>query len=260
MNTENPHETLGLSPDAPEVVIDAAYRSLVKEYHPDHGGSAEEFAEIKQAYDSIKSGDANDVGEQRGSPSWFGNSSFWETTPAETISAIGDPQTGLTVKGEVFTARLLGIISEVDVSNIVHRSIEVSDAGVDASSDLKGGNERTLVLFLLHNKTNDVQTWHRDESKYIDTTGFAYQREDRTIDSENLGPRWISFYVDLEPKSKTYFLAIVEQMPSNTKLGRIVQTVDIHEEGRTSGWVQGQERYEFVIDDLDEQLISLPEN
>lgn len=44
-------DTLQIKPDASRDVIEAAYRKLVKQSHPDAGGSAENFSKLKEAYD-----------------------------------------------------------------------------------------------------------------------------------------------------------------------------------------------------------------
>lgn len=48
-----PHEVLGVAPDAPEAVVKGAYRELLKERHPDHGGSREAFDELQNAKESM---------------------------------------------------------------------------------------------------------------------------------------------------------------------------------------------------------------
>jgi hypothetical protein len=45
---------LYVSPDAPLIVIEAAYRGLSKTYHPDQGGSNEAMAELNRAYSEAK--------------------------------------------------------------------------------------------------------------------------------------------------------------------------------------------------------------
>lgn len=44
------HDVLGVSPDAPDSVVKAAYRVLAKRAHPDMGGSKESWEELQQAY------------------------------------------------------------------------------------------------------------------------------------------------------------------------------------------------------------------
>ena len=46
-------ETLGLAEDASRDVIKQRFRSLVKEHHPDVGGDAERFREIKEAAEGL---------------------------------------------------------------------------------------------------------------------------------------------------------------------------------------------------------------
>lgn len=243
----NPYEVLGITEEAPDPVVEAAYKALVKETHPDQGGDAEKFSDVKKAYDAIKSKKYSSTKDEATDTSNFFNGLFSETVPAETISAVGDPNKGLSVEGEVFTVRLIGILPSVDVSNMVHLARKL------------GSNPyRTLVLFEIANNTEDVHKWHRDRTKYIDKDGFSYEREKTTIDSNVLSPRWTSFSVDLEAESKTYFAAMVEELPSNASLKKIVHTQKTHVEGKTSGWVQSQERYEFQIDELDNDLIALP--
>jgi len=48
-----PHEVLGVSPDAPPAVVKGAYRELLKERHPDHGGSPDEFRRLQNAKEAM---------------------------------------------------------------------------------------------------------------------------------------------------------------------------------------------------------------
>jgi len=51
-----PHEILGVEQNAPEAAVRGAYRGLLKERHPDHGGSPEEFAELQRAKEAMLDG------------------------------------------------------------------------------------------------------------------------------------------------------------------------------------------------------------
>ena len=59
----NPYEVLGVKPGASQEEIKAAYRKLVKQYHPDQYGdnplknlAQEKLTEINKAYDMLKNG------------------------------------------------------------------------------------------------------------------------------------------------------------------------------------------------------------
>ncbi|GGN92340.1 J domain-containing protein [Haloarcula pellucida] len=51
-----PHDVLDVAPDAPDGVVNAAYREKTKEMHPDHGGSPEAFQRLKRAKEAMLNG------------------------------------------------------------------------------------------------------------------------------------------------------------------------------------------------------------
>jgi len=51
--SEPPHEILGVAPDAPDNVVQAAKRQLLKEHHPDNGGDEAEFKRVKEAAEKM---------------------------------------------------------------------------------------------------------------------------------------------------------------------------------------------------------------
>ena len=70
----DPYQTLGVSPDATDEQIKAAYRELVKKYHPDNYANnpladlaQEKMKAINEAYDTIVSQRANGGGSSTGS-------------------------------------------------------------------------------------------------------------------------------------------------------------------------------------------------
>jgi len=48
-----PHEVLDVAPDAPDNVVEAAYREKTKDHHPDHGGSPEAFQRLQRAKEAM---------------------------------------------------------------------------------------------------------------------------------------------------------------------------------------------------------------
>lgn len=49
----DPYSVLFVLPGAPWEVVRAAYKALVLKYHPDHGGSQEDFIRIQNAYETL---------------------------------------------------------------------------------------------------------------------------------------------------------------------------------------------------------------
>jgi DnaJ-class molecular chaperone len=49
----DPWAVLHLRPNAPQAIVKAAYRELVKMHHPDHGGDPDLFRKIQAAYEKL---------------------------------------------------------------------------------------------------------------------------------------------------------------------------------------------------------------
>jgi len=56
MSREEAFEVLGLAPEASDADIKAAHRRLIREYHPDHGGSDYLASKINEAKDLLLKG------------------------------------------------------------------------------------------------------------------------------------------------------------------------------------------------------------
>jgi len=50
---QEPHEVLDVAPDAPDAVVEAAYREKTKVAHPDQGGSADELRRVQEAKEAM---------------------------------------------------------------------------------------------------------------------------------------------------------------------------------------------------------------
>lgn len=54
MRQRDPYEVLGVRPDAPRHVIEAAYRARARVVHPDAGGSDAEMAALNAAWEALR--------------------------------------------------------------------------------------------------------------------------------------------------------------------------------------------------------------
>lgn len=54
------YATLFLTKNAPSFMIEAAWKALAREYHPDRGGNPDAFKNAQAAYEEIKSARNND--------------------------------------------------------------------------------------------------------------------------------------------------------------------------------------------------------
>ena len=104
-----PFEVLGVDPDADDGDIVDAYRQRVKEAHPDHGGSTEEFRRVQDAYARIQAGDADDELDLAADAEQDDENTGSEATASEAEDAsadaggdddgdAGDEQTGTRVE------------------------------------------------------------------------------------------------------------------------------------------------------------------
>lgn len=57
MDRADPYDTLAVNPGADDDEIRRAYRIAAKNAHPDHGGTAESFRRVREAYDRIATAD-----------------------------------------------------------------------------------------------------------------------------------------------------------------------------------------------------------
>lgn len=53
---DSPFEVLDIDSEASDAEVERAYRRRVLEAHPDHGGSAREFQQVRAAYETIRAG------------------------------------------------------------------------------------------------------------------------------------------------------------------------------------------------------------
>lgn len=256
----DPYEILGVRENASEAVIEAAYRQLAKKYHPDsEEGDREMFEKVRSAYEEIQHSQSINDDSSSSSNSrptaddaeWDGldlGGHTWGGMPVEESSASGAPD-DVTVDGKYLTVSLTGL-DRRDMSELTYRH------NLD---DFETSPVRPVATFEIHNKSGQVLRWNAGDAKFVDSEGFSYEHDrDLMIDDSNLGPRWAVAAVELEPDARSKFAIVVEDIPTDATVDKVVYTLSVHESGKTSGWVKEKERYEFNIDQPPELPDALP--
>lgn len=247
---EDPYAILGVREDAPMPVIEASYRQLSKEYHPDSGaGNTEKFKEVQEAYKKLQQKgkserDANlgDTGSGVTSDEaeWDGFEAGGHTfggMPTEESSGTGTPE-HVKVDGKYMDVTLTGV-ERRDISDMVR---ELAIKELDST-------EKLVISFELNNKSGQRLRWSSGDMDVIDSEGYTYQvGNDIFIKDGKLGPRWSSNVVELESSTRAKFVTVMDNVPKDAEVTRIVHTLSAHEPGKVSGWVKEKERYVFEIE------------
>jgi hypothetical protein len=249
---EDPYAVLGVREDAPMPVIEAAYKQLSKEYHPDSGsGNTEKFKEVQEAYnklqqksDSERVTDSSDTDSRVTSDKaewegWDVGDHTFGGMPTEESSGEGTPDQ-VEVDGKYMDVTLTGV-ERRDISDLISgRKIKELDS-----------TEKLVISFDLYNKSGQRLKWNSGDMDVIDTEGYTYHSGlDIFIKEKELDPRWASNVVELESGTRSKFVTVMDEVPKDSKVTRIVHTLSVHEPGKVSGWVKEEERYVFDIESL----------
>ena len=161
----NPYEVLGITKNANEVVVEAAYRALVKEHHPDQGGSQERFQEIRDAYKQIQNDDPT-AGTTDGASTFSGFARGLAAlgTPVSLASIEGTLADDLTIEKGPLCVSLVGLF-RTDIEPLVwpHEvdSIQTED--------------RFLCVTRVENTSDYVQKWSGlSKTKFVGSDGQTY--------------------------------------------------------------------------------------
>lgn len=200
-----PYEVLGVAPDADDAVVRAAYRDLLKEHHPDHGGSTERFMQITNAYERIVGGGS--ITE----PLSDGGGTVMATR--RTTEATGE-----TVEGDSgleLVARADGLV--VTLSALTDRL----PAGAMLPDHVESGR-RVAACFLVTNETGQPVTWKARKVRFVGSQGERYLPSVYRPKRRRLPAEWRGDDVDLAPGDTAQCFLLSRVLPENVAVEAVV--------------------------------------
>ncbi|MDF9745281.1 J domain-containing protein [Natrinema salsiterrestre] len=242
---ESHYEVLGLSVDADERAVRRAYRSLLKEHHPDQGGSREQFIRIKEAYEAILGervpGERETDGGAitRGHPGSHRRQRPTYDPDERDDTDDRDRTHELTVSGEYLTVTLAGLVHDVDLAALV-------DGPVTAAT------ERTVAFFRIHNMSARSLSWQgKTNTSFIGDDGFLYEGSSIVAaHATDFPERWVGTDVELEPGRAVDGVVVAQEIPGDVDVEQVIYTQHVPHEESDDGGFADTERYIFDLKPL----------
>lgn len=231
---ESHYDVLGLSPDASHAEVREAYRTLLKEYHPDHGGSRAAFLRIKTAYERITGEDAPEGRETDGGAVTRTNPDGIDPTyPID--SSERSTAHGPTVRGTYLRLTLSGLVRERELRSIV--------PDYDGTSEAR----RTVAFFEVENVGDRPLTWRgREGTSFVGDDGFMYEGSSIvTPHVDRLPPTWCASAVTVQPGRALNGLVIAQELPDDVEIESVIYTQDVP--NRSGAGREETERYLFDL-------------
>ncbi|WP_276253896.1 J domain-containing protein [Halomontanus rarus] len=255
---ERHYDVLGVAPDADRSELRRAYRALLKEHHPDQGGSRERFLRIKEAYEEITGESAPNGSGIDGEPrSREGveppDPTFDPTTRDASGREAGRAASGglsanassrtrpsatnrgprLRVDGTLATITLLGLVHDLKLASLV--------SGVPPEM------ARTVAFFEVHNTSDRPLEWRgRSKTSFIGDDGFMYEGSNVAVPhAHEFPPWWCVTDVELRPGRALDGLVVAQSIPDDVTVEKVVYTQHAYDESGSD--VEETERYLFEI-------------
>jgi curved DNA-binding protein CbpA len=229
----NPYSVLNIQPDAPEEVIEAAYKALIKKHHPDQGGDEDEFKKIQTAHEKITTDEAT-----------AGNSGFEDTdslfgsllyTPTGTETG-----TEWVIISSQYLNMKLQSVAYADISQYVY----------DWNTDDIEIDNRLIIKFQVNNRSDYVHQIKPKRIRAIGTDGRRYDAQSGTLahtEESELPNRVNAFSREIEPGTVEEFASVVEPFPDDVYINKIIYPKKFFAGHNTDGIVQGKFRFIYNI-------------
>ncbi len=227
---ESHYEVLGVSPDADREEVRRAYRSLLKDHHPDQGGSRERFLRIRDAYERITGESAPPRGKAI-------SGAILEESVDPTFDLDVREQRldrGLTVSGNSLTLSLVGLVQGMELSTLI------------TAPSLSTDTRRSVAFFEIENTGSDTLEWHGyDRTSFIGDDGFMYEGSSIVQPhADDLPGRWYAGEVAIEPGRALDAVVVAQEVPGDVTIEEVLYTQHVYDEGED---ITETERYLFDL-------------
>ncbi|MBC5630083.1 J domain-containing protein [Clostridium sp. NSJ-6] len=136
----NPYEVLGVKQGASQEEIKAAYRKLVKQYHPDQYGdnplkdlAQEKLTEVNKAYDMLKNGGGNSGGTYSSNYSSNSNSSY-NSGYSNNVAGYAEIRRLIQMRNNIEAERRLNAMSNRDAEwHFLYGAVQLNKGWFDSA-------------------------------------------------------------------------------------------------------------------------------
>ena len=136
----NPYEVLGVKQGASKEEIKAAYRKLVKQYHPDQYGdnplkdlAQEKLTEVNKAYDMLKNGGGNSGGTYSSNYSSNSNSSY-NSGYSNNVAGYAEIRRLIQMRNNIEAERRLNAMSNRDAEwHFLYGAVQLNKGWFDSA-------------------------------------------------------------------------------------------------------------------------------
>lgn len=202
-----PHEVLGVARDADERTVRSAYHSLIKEHHPDQGGSRERFLTVKRAYERLLEDDSPAGALTAGAAADGGAT----TATRQTVSArrVHDERgPGLVASGGGLTVRLSAVTDRLPADALLPDHVEAG--------------RRLAASFHVENETGRDVEWRAGRVRFIGTGGDRYLPTVYRPKERDLPAGWRGDDVELASGESVHSLLLSKSVPDEFSIDRVV--------------------------------------
>lgn len=257
---DRPHSVLGVEPGADEDAVRDAYRSLMKDHHPDHGGSTEEFIRIKEAYEAIQRDDAAAAGAGAVRRSTDGGTAtragtapapaggVERTEHADSTAVECCTGIGLELRGEYLNLRLVALVEDADLTEYV------------ASHMLDEDEKRAVAFIVIENTSDRTVRWRGSQClSFVGNDGCAYGTAGEYCASDpKLASDWTGSDVAVDPGAQLRTVVIADELPDGVDVAELEYTQNVFAQRGAGSGIEDKERFRLAVASSVKPMLSRP--